>query len=349
MRADPTGGRTARRGPDPFYIVAPVNHPDEVPALAEAGADEIYCGVLPPSWSERYGDWDCLSRRQGKVANLTGVGPLRRLAERAEREGLEASLALNVRYTREQLPDVLELARAWELAGGGSVVVSSLAVLIGLQQRGSALRRHVSLLANAANGQAVAFFRSLGASRVILPRELTVAEMAAVVSGQPGIQYEAMALNEKCRFIDGLCGFYHGTAYPDEGASFFSFRCEGPEGTPVVYSHDPGYAGHGCQVPFADERGRRIPQPRRDDVNRPACAACDLPALHRAGVRLLKIGGRGFPTELKRRAVSFLRRAGEMALCGAGPVEFRTLYRSRFGHDCGSAACYYAAGPREGD
>jgi len=337
---------TPKRVCDRFRIVAPANHSDEVEALSEVGADEIYCGVLPSSWSEKYGDWDCLSRRQGNVANLSSIEQLQEVAKLAKRLGIKASLTLNVRYTAQQISDVLDLAIAWEQAGGAAVIVSSLAVLIGLQQRGSNLFRHISILANVTNSQAVVFFRRLDATRVIFPRELTISEMATVALNQPEIEYEAMALNEQCRFIDGLCGFYHGTMFPDDTASVFTFKRTSQDCMPVVYSHDLCYAGHGCQVPFTDECGRLIAQPNRDDVNRPACAACGLLELHCAGVRLLKIGGRGLPTELKLRAVSFLRNAGELALSGARLREIRDLYRSTFGQACGKASCYYKSQSR---
>jgi len=336
-------------GGDGFRIVAPADHPEEVPALAEAGADEVYVGVLPPSWSERYGDWDCISRRQGNIANLASIEQMQHVAEQAGAAGLKASLALNVRYTAGQVPEVADLAVAWEEAGGTAVILSSLGLLVRLQQLGSRLARHISILANVTNSQAVAFYREFGATRVILPRELTVAEMAAVASMQPDIEFEAMTLNEKCRFIDGLCGFYHGTTFPDDAASVFDYERSGRGGTPVVHSQDLCYAGHGCQVPFVDELGRAIPQPPRDDVNRPACAACDLMPLYEARVRLLKIGGRGLPTGLKLRAVSFLRRACELALDGSDVAEMRDHYERTFGRSCDGASCYYPSRVFAGD
>ncbi len=328
---------------DRFRIVAPSDRPDEVPALAEVGADEIYVGVLPPTWSERYGDWDCISRRQGKIANLASIEQLQQVAGSARAAGINASLALNVRYTADQIPEVVDLALAWEEAGGTSVILSSLGLLIRLQQVGSRLARHISILTNVTNSHAVSFFRGLGATRVILPRELTVPEMAAVTSSQPEIEFEAMALNEKCRFIDGLCGFYHGTTFPDDSPSVFDYECSGRDGVPVVYSQDLCYAGHGCQLSFVDESGRIVPQPKRDDVNRPACAACDLMSLYHARVRLLKIGGRGLPTDLKLRAVSFLRDACELALSGSGGIEMRDLYQRTFARSCDGASCYYTS------
>lgn len=342
-----TGSPARENRPSPipasdwFRIVAPVNRPDEVEALANARANEIYCGMLPPNWSEKYGDWDSLSRRQGNIANLSTINQLGEVASRASRMGMRASLALNVRYTAEQIPDVLDMASAWERAGGDAVIVSSLGVLLALMKRGSTLSRHISILANVTNSRAVAFFRRFGATRVVLPRELTLGEMESLISHAPDIEYEAMALNEKCRFIDGLCGFYHGTSHPNDTASVFSYRRIGPNKTPTAYAHDLCYAGHGCQIQFRDENGSHIPQLHRDDINQPPCAACSLIRFRRIGLRFLKIGGRGLPTELKLRAVSFLRDGIALAEKNAGSAEMRHLYQNTFGQDCQRSSCYY--------
>ncbi len=346
MRDLAGGGHPADQA---LRIVAPLNHPDELEDLIQAGADEIYCGVLPPSWSDRYGAWDCLSRRQGTVANLPSVEKLLTVASAAARLGVGASLTLNVRYTSEQLPSVLDLAQAWEQSGGAAVIVSSPALLLGLRRRSSRLRRHISLLANVMNGSAAAFFRDLGAERVILPRDLTPREMADVVSQEPNLEYEAMALNEKCRFMDGLCGFYHGTTFPAGAASRFDYQHVGSRRVPTVYAQDLNYAGHGCQVAFADERGGPVAQETRDDLRTPACAACRLSSLRPAGVRFLKIGGRGLPRPFKRRCVAYLRQAVDLAGRGARRRELRALYRETFGRDCGPSSCYYdGVRPRQG-
>jgi len=330
-------------------IVAPVNCPEDVGILADAGVDEIYCGVLPLDWSSKYGAWDSLSRRQGNIANLSSLDELRVVARSARNLGIPSSLALNVRYTSAQIPQVLDLAQSWEQAGGASVIVSGPEILLGLQRRGSRLFRHISLLANVMNSSGVAFFRRFGADRIILPRDLTLNEMGAVISRYPDVEYEVMALNEKCRFMDGLCGFYHGTQYPDDAASVFPYEHAGQGGIPTVYSHDPCYAGHGCQVPFTDEQGNPGSQPHRDDASRPACAACSLARMLRAGVGFLKIGGRGFPTELKLRSVSYLRAVRELAERDAGAWEIRELYRNVFGRACDPSSCYYRESKKAGD
>jgi collagenase-like PrtC family protease len=306
--------------------------------------------VLPSNWSEKYGDWDLLSRRQGNIANLSSIAELAEVAQEASRLGLHSSLALNVHYTAEQIPHLLALACEWELAGGNSVTASDLGLLIALQKEATHLRRHVSILANLTNSKAIQFYLRLGIKRVVLPRELTLSEMGALIAHEPNVEYEAMALSEKCRFIDGLCGFYHGTIYPKRMASAFVYEYHGPAKTPTVFAHDLCYAGHGCRVPFMEEDGTPIAQLPRDDVNQPACAACSLTHLRRIGLRYLKIGGRGMPTKLKKRAVSFLRDAVRMTDNENIVGNMRRLYETAFNHPCRNSTCYYeTALERSGD
>jgi collagenase-like PrtC family protease len=331
--SSPFGGR--------FYIVTPTDHPDEIPALAEAGADEVYCGVLPLSLSMKNGDWDCLSRRGGRIANLSSFNQLQQVATLAQSFGLKASLALNLRYTAEQIPEVLELAAAWEEAGGTAVILSSLELLLMLQQRGSKLHRHISILSHVINSQAAAFFRRMGASRVILPTELRVPEISDLTSSYPEMDYEVNALDEKCRFVVGLCGFYRGRMFSDQTASVFPFETVGADRSPVAYEHDLCYAGHGCEVPFVDESGRQIIQPIRDDMRQPACAGCDLSKLHHAGVRFLKIGSRGMSLAAKQSAIRFLRDASNVSFSGADIEEICRLYSRAFGKACRKASCFY--------
>lgn len=311
-------------------IVAPLSSLDELEPLAGAGAEEIYCGVLPPSWIAEYGQSDTLTRRQGTVANIAWIAELLEVARTAKRIGIRSALALNVRYSRDQRADVAGLAEEWARAGGDAVIVSDLALLLALNERGVPGARHLSILADTANHRAVAFFRRLGVSRVVFPRWLTVEAMRSAARHDPECEYGAIVLNDRCQFIDGLCGFYHGTAYPAGTATNFHYSAAAE-----ILCHDPAYAGHGCQLPFCTAAGDAAVLPLRDDVRRPACAACALPSLLDAGVHHLKIAGRGLPTALKLRAVRFVRAA-------LAAADVRALYRQTFGSACADGtSCYY--------
>ncbi|HNY30144.1 MAG TPA: U32 family peptidase [Fibrobacteria bacterium] len=319
-------------------IVAPLHRPEEVPDLARAGADEIYCGYLPPDWISRYGDWDGLSRRQGTVANLSFPDQLRRTARACAELGMGSALALNVRFTEAQIPSVLDIALLWESAGGTSVVVSCPNLLLALDRSGSRLQRHLSLLANCANSAAIRLFLPLGVSRFVLPRELTIAEMARIAAVEPGLEYEAMSYHDKCTFVDGLCGFYHDTVQAVETDLPADFDASDPS-LPCVERIDPGYEGHGCGIAFASSQGAPFTFGTRSST--PGCAVCDVAALADAGVTFLKIGGRGLPLAEKIRAIRRLRDAAdrrESSTAGrAAPIPPQDPSRK----GCREGRCYY--------
>jgi hypothetical protein len=114
---------------------------------------------------------------------------------------------------------------------------------------------------------------------------------------------------------------------------------------PVVWSPDPDYQGHGCQLPWRSATGSVDLRPI-DDTAAPACAACMLAVLAHVGVRYYKIAGRGYPGSIVARAVRFLRDAlyqlgnrGIGAFVCAGQI--RDNYARTFGRPCTQASCYY--------
>ena len=60
-------------------IVAPIRQLDEIAALARAGADELYCGVTPREWAERFGGASANRRPGGNLprGTVTPAPPLR--------------------------------------------------------------------------------------------------------------------------------------------------------------------------------------------------------------------------------------------------------------------------------
>ena len=326
--------------PRTINIVAPVGSIADVLAVAEAGADELYCGFMPASWHSVFGRADVLSRRQGAPAHVQEESDLERIVETAHRLNRRVALALNGHYSAAQAPQVVDLARRWEVMGGDSVIVADLGILLRLVDVGSSLGRHLSLMAGVFNAEAASFFHRLGVTRIILPRELSIGDMAAVTRDGPPVEYEALAMYQKCPFIDGLCRFYHDVHVPADVPA--EFDCD--PGSTSAWTYDPDYEGHGCQLPWASELGP-VRLPLFNDETAPPCAACDLNRLADAGVSYAKIAGRGYSAGLIVRAVRFLARAREIHARYASRVEtaarIRGLYASTFGGSCESARCYY--------
>jgi collagenase-like PrtC family protease len=327
-------------------IVAPVSSEEQAEAAFSAGADELYCGILTDSWESRFGQSDQMSRRQGRASHVATLAELERIVRLSVRWHRSVALTLNGRYASNQIDEVEALAANWEDMGGMAVIVSDLGLLLRLAQRGARLRLHLSLLAGVFNSAAAQFFAEAGVSRIILPRDLALDEFRSLIAGCSRLEYEALALNQKCLFIDGMCGFYHQVALSGKFPAAFEYQRIPGQPAPLVFSHDPDYAGHGCELAYT-QAGAPVERMDRDDWNSPHCAACQMRELVGAGVGFLKIGGRGYPTEALVRSVSFLFQARDVwrqfADSDNAASRLRALYGQCFGRECGGARCYYKA------
>lgn len=321
-------------------IVAPVCSPEQARRAIAAGANELYCGILTGEWVKRYGDGETISRRQGRLAHVGGMDELAAIARIGADAACAIALTLNSRQAAGGDREVVRLAGLWEEMGGTAVMAADIGLLLALRKRNSRLKRHLSVLTGVFNSRSAEFFAGLGVARIVLPRELTIAEMRDLTAGAPALEYEALAMYQKCRFIDGMCGFHHGARLPSDVPAAFEY-CDVPgESMPVVWSCDPDYEGHACQLAWSTESGLVAPS-AGDDTAAPYCAACQLRALEEAGVSFLKLAGRGYPAEAIERAIGFLLRA---ATRQGDAAEIRRLYAQTFGSRCEGSRCYYACG-----
>ena len=328
-------------------ITAPACSLQEAQEVFAAGADEVYCGAMFDDWVAVFGDSDLLTRRQGRPAHVRRPDELAAIAKLARDTGRVATLTINARYSQHQESAVLELAEMWEEMGGQAVLVTDVGILVGLTERKSGLRRHLSTLAGVVNSRSAAFFADLGVSRIVIPRDLTLSEVSSLTASAPGMQYEALVMHQKCEFIDGMCGFYHGLRLPDDAPAVFDYTQHPGCSMPVVESHDPQYEGHGCQLCRRTENGT-VRHLHRDDLSAPHCAACLLASLHRAGVRFFKIAGRSYPSDVIVRSIRFLREALNILASAehdtAARQAIQRLYARTFAGPCDNTRCYYVLG-----
>src|SRR5215472_4120794 len=92
-------------------ILAPIRSCDELEMLVESGAEELYCGIVPREWMERYTGAMWLNRRSPNGSSLETYSDLKRLLTDAHRAGLPVFVTLNAPYyTADQIPLVLDLA-----------------------------------------------------------------------------------------------------------------------------------------------------------------------------------------------------------------------------------------------
>ena len=148
-------------------------------------------------------------------------GPGLHLRKGASGFTLEA-LAKAVQYTHEQgkkfyvtlnafarngdLDALPDLATAYQAMGVDGAIVADLGVLSVCKKAAPRLPLHISTQANCVNYQTARMYHDLGASRVVLARELSLEEIAGIRAKTPaGLELEAFVHGAMCMSYSGRC------------------------------------------------------------------------------------------------------------------------------------------------
>ena len=312
------GEASSASGSRGLRILAPVDRVEEVALLAAAGAHELYGGVQP----EKNPSALSVNQRTFASAQFGSEASFAEAAREAQGIGTPLHLALNAPvYDPGIYPSLLRLVDrcvGWGVAG---VIAGDLGLLIRLAEAAFPLELTLSTMAGALNRRSVGFFRRFGIARAVLPRHLTLGEMASIVNAHPSIAFEAFVLVGRCPNEEAFCTFQHVNPekhWPCEIRYDFAVHGERgfPEGHPLAAWNESW----------------------READRRHACGLCGIAELARIGVRHLKIVGRGGPSEAKVANVGLVSR---FARGNTAPSQAPAAYAERFGRPCHPLVCYF--------
>lgn len=340
-------------------------------AVIDAGAGEIYCGVMPTAWRKAYTNVASPNRREWAVSNMDNFDTLAESVRIAHDAGVPVFFAMNALYTEGQYDEVAGMIRESRKCDVDAIIVADLGILLKLPEIGWDRQIHVSTGGTAFNNEAVAFYKELGASRVIIERQNRVSEIAAIARNNPDIEIETFVMNTGCKNIDGFCTFHHGVNevriplwwnIPKKlhwDYYLLNLMKRLPLALRDRLAHSSMFGSVGaCYLAYdievesdtADaEKKQTLKTTLRNSFNLfsgfDTCGACALYDLKAAGVESLKIVGRGNPLEKKVRDVRFLRSCmdfiGHHAPTREQYVEFtKRTYASIYGFAC-HAWCYF--------
>lgn len=317
-------------------ILSPLSGVSEAKPLIQAGAQELYCGVVTQEWEKRFSFIASANLRHDRVANLSSFEELAKAVDIASRHRVPVFCAFNAHfYSDAQLPLVLRNAKEAVDAGASKIIVSDIGLVSLLKKRKFGADIALSTANPVFNLQAMHFFKRLGIRRIVLPRHLSCEEITGLASGARalGMELEAFVLNAICPYIDGLCTLQHAgknqeSISPQELA---------------------------CRMPFSVEVFSKEPEPQKRSAMARACfwqntlpsgcGLCALPSFEKAGIHSLKIAGRGNSPEKKIADVKMLKKA--LGLLPKLPEkefkeEMHRLFFRANNARCGFSSCYYA-------
>lgn len=310
-------------------VISPIDNRAEATALLEAGADELYGGLVPQSWRERFDLLASLNQRTFAEAQIDSWEDLGAILALTHAAGKRFLLTLNAPfYTDVQVPLLLDYVERAAAAGIDGLILADLGLLRLLRRRHPNLQYHASTLAHLGNSRALQFYAAQGMTGAVLPRHLSVAELAAIAAAVPELPCDAFLLVGKCPNTEGLCTFHHSS--PDK-----IWPCEIP------------YRIEALQPPAgpALERAMVCQHSWSRSNRRHGCGLCAIPGLLAAGIAGVKLVGRGAPTAQKVKNIlltrDFLRLAAGTADLADYRRQARVAHHRRFGSPCSPNVCYY--------
>ncbi len=181
-----------RRRPE---ILAPAGDRDALAAALAAGADAVYFGL------------DDGFNARARAENFPSTG-LAEIVSWVHRAGARAYVTLNTLVFEPELATIEELIRRVAASGIDAIIVQDPAVCLLARAICPALEVHASTQMTASSPLAVSLLASLGLTRVVVPRELSVDEIRAYragLSGRDGVELEVFVHGALCIAWSGQC------------------------------------------------------------------------------------------------------------------------------------------------
>jgi U32 family peptidase len=281
-------------------ILAPAGDHDCLRAAVENGADAVYFGLQ-----------DGFNAR-ARAANFA-LDALPAVMAELHRRGVRGYVAFNTLVFEAELERAEEKLRRIAEAGADAIIVQDLGVARLARELCPSLPLHASTQMTISTAQGCEFARRLGVTRVILARELSVADVARI-HAESDVELEV--------FVHGaLCVSWSGQCLTSE---VWGGR-----------SANRGECAQACRMPYTlevDGRRRELGAVRYLLSPKDLAAFDLLPDLVRAGVVSFKIEGRLKTPEYVANVTATYRKALDQALAQRdvrlSPREIRDLEQS---------------------
>ena len=165
-------------------LLAPAKNLECGIAAIDHGADAVYIGA--PSFGAR-------------VAAGNSVADIAQLCQYAHQYRAKVYVTVNTIIYDRELDAARQLLAELQQAGVDAVLVQDMALL------STQLPLHASTQTDNRTPEKVAWLRSLGFSRVVLARELTLDEIRAIHEAVPDVELEVFVHGALCVSYSGLC------------------------------------------------------------------------------------------------------------------------------------------------
>lgn len=170
-------------------LLSPAGNLEKLGAAYRFGADAAYAGVESFSLRARADNF-----------NLDDADTVRRLKGKKR-----LYCTLNIYFHGEDLRRLEERLEAITAFPFDAFIVSDPGVTPLLRRYAPGAELHLSTQANCVNAEAAKFYRDVGFSRIVLGRELSLAEIGEIRASVPDVELEAFVHGAMCLAYSGRC------------------------------------------------------------------------------------------------------------------------------------------------
>jgi len=191
-------------------ILVPLNNKLRLAELVEAGVDEFYMGFYDNAWTDTLGEYSEINRMSGfgTKANPYNLEEMLELARTVKSYGKSIFVTVNgAAYSQAELDKLGEYFRIFAREGIDGVIVSTPELTVMAKEAG--VEPVASTMCGIFSSDTVSFYKKLGMKRMILPRDLSMDEIEAIVGAHPDVCYEVFLMRNGCQFSDSHCLGFH--------------------------------------------------------------------------------------------------------------------------------------------
>jgi len=298
-------------------LVCPAGSLRALTLAIDAGADAVYLGLKDATNARNFAglNFDDAQVREG--------------VRYAHARGREVLMALNTYAdARDTGPWQRAVDKAAEL-GANALIVGDSAVLAYARRHHPSMRLHLSVQASATTYEAIEYYRErYGISRAVLPRVLTLQQVAHVIKHTP-VDIEVLGFGSLCVMVEGRCAL---SSYVTGQSPNTAGVCSPPSAVRWEEQSDGGVDArlNGVLIDhYAPQESRGYPTlcKGRFDVEGERDYALEeptslntlglLPQLIEAGVKAIKIEGRQRSPSYVAEVTRVWRAAIDSAASGA--------------------------------
>lgn len=173
-------------------LLAPAGGMEQLRAAVAFGADAVYLAA------ERFG-------MRARAANFR-MDEIPAAVAFAHEHGVKVHVTCNILMHPDDIDGLPAFFRALDAAGVDAFIIGDVGAFAVAGEVAPRVERHVSTQASVANATAARVWHSLGASRVVCAREMSLADIARLrQDAPPDLEIEAFAHGAMCMAVSGRC------------------------------------------------------------------------------------------------------------------------------------------------